>query len=132
MANKIMKSTLASVLAIMSVAASVPGTAIGNVIADTAITASANVVSGSFATEELSDGTLCLVKFEGTASVVEIPAKINGKPITKIGDKAFMGNEYITEVHCSSYDNEINEIGEFAFCNCTALKKYIYPTASKL
>jgi hypothetical protein len=132
MANKIMKSTIASVLAIMSVAASVPGTAIGNVIADTAITASANVVSGSFATEKLPDGTLCITKFEGTGSVIDIPDKLDGKPITKIGDKAFMGNEYITEVHCSSYDNEINEIGEFAFCNCTALKKYIYPTASKL
>jgi hypothetical protein len=119
MANKIMKSTIASVLAIMSVAASVPGTAIGNVIADTAITASANVVSGSFATEELPDGTLCITKFEGTGSVIEIPVKLNGKTVTKIGDKAFMGNEYVTEIYFSNY---ITSVGEFAFCNCTALK----------
>ena len=119
MANKIMKSTLASVLAIMSVAASVPGTAIGNVIADTAITASANVVSGSFATEELPDGTLCITKFEGTGSVIDIPDKLDGKTVTKIGDKAFMGNEYVTEIYFSNY---ITSVGEFAFCNCTALK----------
>ncbi|EXM40455.1 fibronectin [Ruminococcus albus SY3] len=119
MANKIMKSTLASVLAIMSVAASVPGTAIGNVISDTAITASANVVSGSFATEELPDGTLCITKFEGTGSVIDIPDKLDGKTVTKIGDKAFMGNEYVTEIYFSNY---ITSVGEFAFCNCTALK----------
>ena len=72
MANKIMKSTIASVLAIMSVAASVPGTAVGNIFADTAITASANVVGGNFECEELSDGTVCITKFEGTGSVIDI------------------------------------------------------------
>ncbi len=120
MANKIMKSTLASVLAIMSVAASVPGTAIGNVIADTAITASAEAVSGDYAYEELSDGTVSITKYNGTESIVEIPTEIDGKTVTKIGDKAFMGNKYATEIN---YDgNELTSIGEFAFCNCTALK----------
>lgn len=120
MANKIMKSTLASVLAIMSVAASVPGTAIGNVIADTAITASAEAVSGDYTYEELSDGTVSITKYNGTESIVEIPTEIDGKTVTKIGDKAFMGNKYATEIN---YDgNELTSIGEFAFCNCTALK----------
>ncbi|MBO4865486.1 MAG: leucine-rich repeat protein [Ruminococcus sp.] len=127
MANKIMKSTLASVLAIMSVAASVPGTAIGNVIADTAITASATVVSGNFECEELPDGTLCITKFEGTGSVIDIPDKLDGKPITKIGDKAFMGNEYVTEITSDNF--YLNSIGEFAFCNCTALKKIYLPNS---
>ncbi|MCR5540035.1 MAG: leucine-rich repeat domain-containing protein [Ruminococcus sp.] len=119
MANKIMKSTLASVLALMSVATCVPGTAIGNVIADTAITASAEAVSGDYTYEELSDGTVSITKYNGTESVVEIPVKINGKTVTKIGDKAFMGNEYVTEIYFSNY---ITSVGEFAFCNCTALK----------
>lgn len=119
MANKIMKSTLASVLALMSVASCVPGTAVGNFFADTAITASATVVSGNFECEELSDGTICITKFDGPARVVEIPEKIDGKTVTKIGDKAFMGNEYLTKVY---FPNYITSVGEFAFCNCTALE----------
>lgn len=124
MANKIMKSTLASVLALMSVATCVPGTAIGNVIADTAITASAEAVSGDYTYEELSDGTISITKYNGTESVVKIPEEIDGKTVTKIGDKAFMGNKCVTEIRCENY--ELTSIGEFAFCNCTALKTVIF------
>ena len=131
MANKIMKSTLASVLAIMSVAASVPGTAIGNVFVNTAVTASAEAVSGDFTYEELSDGTVCITKYNGTSESVNIPGQIDGKTVSKIGDKAFIGNKNITKVLYSGRGDALTEIGEFAFCNCTALEDVFLPNTVK-
>ena len=120
MSNRIMKKTFASALAIISAATFVPGSVIGTTIAPVAITASAEVVSGNYTYEELSDGTISITKYSGTESKVEIPVKIDGKTVTKIGNQAFMGNKNITEVN---YRNDaLTSIGEFAFCSCTSLK----------
>ena len=120
MSNRIMKKTLASALAIISAATFVPSSVIGTTITPIAITASAEVVSGNYTYEELSDGTISITKYTGTESKVEIPEKINGKTVSKIGNQAFMGNKNITEVSCRN--DALTSIGEFAFCSCTSLK----------
>ncbi len=130
MSNRIMKKTFASALAIISAATFVPSSVIGTTIAPVAITASAEAVSGDYTYEELSNGTICITKYTGTESKVEIPVKIDGKTVTKIGDQAFMGNKNITEVSCSN--DSLTSIGEFAFCSCTSLKTVnFYSNASK-
>ena len=78
MANKIMRSTLAGVLAVLSVAAYVPGTAVSTFFADTAITASASSVYGDFTYDELAGGSLSITKYSGHDTKVTIPSEING------------------------------------------------------
>lgn len=126
MANKIMKSTLASVLAVISAATYVPGTAIGSIFADTAVTANADAVYGDFNYEVLSDGTVSVTKYTGSSSTVTIPSQIDGKTVTKIGNNAFIKNNALTEI---SIPSTVTEIGNFAFCSCAYLKRVIVPSS---
>lgn len=56
---------------------------------------------------------------EATVKSVEILSEYNGKPVTKIYDRAFYGNKTIEEIIIPS---SIKEIGEGAFWGCTNLK----------
>ena len=60
----------------------------------------------------------------GNAEEVIIPKTIGGKTVTKIGRKAFYGDDKITEV---IINNGIVEIGSFAFSECKNLKKVTVP-----
>ena len=126
MANKIMRSTLAGVLAVLSVAAYVPGTAVSTFFADTAITASASSVYGDFTYDELASGSLSITKYSGHDTKVTIPSEINGKTVTEIGANAFIKNTDMTDV---TIPNTVTNIGDFAFCGCSKLKKVIIPNS---
>ena len=56
-------------------------------------------------------------------SVFKIPSKINGHPITSIGDQAFLGCNRLTKVEMS---NNIVTIGEGAFLNCEKLGSFTF------
>lgn len=74
---------------------------------------------------ELVDGSEYMVSAKGTASgVVEIPATYRMKPVTAIGDKAFLGSSDVEEVELP---DTIRSIGAFAFANCSYLKKINLP-----
>ena len=45
-----------------------------------------------FLTEELDNGSLRVIGYAGKASSVTIPAEINGKPVTELGDEEFRFN----------------------------------------
>ncbi len=54
-------------------------------------------------------------------SVFKVPSKINGHPITSIGDQAFLGCNRLTRVEMS---NNIVNIGDGAFLNCEKLESF--------
>lgn len=54
-----------------------------------------------------------------TVKSVEILSEYNGKPVTKIYDRAFLGNKIIEEIKIPS---SIKEIGDDAFWGCRNLK----------
>lgn len=60
----------------------------------------------------------------GNSEEVIIPKTIGGKTVTKIGRKAFYGDDKITEV---IINNGIVEIGSYAFFECKNLKKVTVP-----
>ena len=129
MANKFMKTTLASVLAVLSVASYLPGTAVGTFFADTAITASASSVYGDFTYDELASGTISITKYSGHDTKVTIPSEINGKTVTEIGSNAFIKNTDMVDVTIPS---TVTYIGDFAFCGCSNLSKVIFSSISSV
>ena len=61
---------------------------------------------------------------EKTAVSVDIPAEIDGLPVTSIGDNAFYGCESLTSV---VVPEGVMSIGEFAFSGCIRLKDIDLP-----
>ena len=58
------------------------------------------------------------------ASAVEIPATINGKPVTAIGDWAFFDRDAITSI---SIPPSVTSIGNYAFNGCSRLPSLAIP-----
>ncbi len=80
------------------------------------------VVSGELVYEVFED----YVEITGVnpeESSIEIPREIEGKPVTKIGYRAF-ANSYMREV---TLPDTITEIGAGAFLDCLFLKKIVIP-----
>ncbi|MGF6989667.1 putative repeat protein (TIGR02543 family) [Lachnospiraceae bacterium PM6-15] len=68
----------------------------------------------------ISDSGATITKYTGTASVVEIPAVLEGVNVTIIGSMAFKGNQTITSV---KIPNTVVKISEGAFGNCSELSQ---------
>jgi len=79
-----------------------------------------------FETEPL-DGSKSVVitEYVGTKSEVRIPTKIQGLPVTAIGDNAF-GNKNLTSV---TIPTSVISIGTLAFAYCTSLSSISIPAS---
>ena len=94
------------------------------------------------------DTTGTITGYDGTDTVVVIPAKINGTPVTTIGRAAFHGSAvtsvtipdsvtFISDLafaNCSnltniSIPNSVTSIGSSAFEHCTSLKSITLPSS---
>ena len=67
--------------------------------------------------------------YEGTATEIVIPSEYNGKPVTSIGDSAFINRESLIKI---SLSNNITNIGSYTFFGCTKLKSVDFGVNSKL
>lgn len=66
--------------------------------------------------DETSDSeTISLIDYTGSAEELEIPAQMNGKPVTSIESGAFEGCDSIVSV---TVPESISSIGESAFAGC--------------
>ena len=68
----------------------------------------------------LDDGTIEITKYNGSEAVVEVPAQINEKRVTSIGEGAFNNKERIEEVHLPA---SVTNIGNYVFATCQDLNK---------
>lgn len=68
---------------------------------------------------EEPDG-IVITKYKGIDESVEIPARIDEKPVIKIGKNAFKGN---SQVHRVSIPDSVTEIQEKAFEGCVSLSE---------
>lgn len=75
----------------------------------------------NFQYNELQDGTLEIIDYKerGETEVI-IPAEIEGKKVTSIGDVAFRGCSSLESV---SIPEGVTEIGSYAFYLCSSLKE---------
>ena len=91
-----------------------------SVLADDSEEKPAVLTSGDFDYTIGEDGTVTITACSPEVSgKVQIPSKIDGKKVTALGDKAFIGCEQMTEV---SIPNGIKTIGKECFLGCPLTK----------
>src|SRR5579871_4181151 len=71
-----------------------------------------------------NSSSITITKYLGSGGVVIIPEKINGLPVTSIGDNAFAGGSGLTTV---TIPNTVTSIGSFAFDGCAGLSSITIP-----
>ena len=79
---------------------------------------------GTFETVDLDDGTISIKKYEGNEEIINIPAEIDGKKVTAIGDSAFEKNEYLMKV---TLPEGVTAVGKKAFRGCISLEEVSLP-----
>ena len=79
---------------------------------------------GDFEYSVLSDGTVEITDYNGSAEKVDIPAEIDGKSVTSIGGYAFDG---CTSLASITIPDSVTSIGDFAFNICTSLASITIP-----
>ena len=72
----------------------------------------------------LDDGTIEITKYNGSADHLAIPATLDGKTVTAIGDRAFAGCSSLTSV---SIPDSVTSIGDCAFSLCDSLTSITIP-----
>ncbi len=74
----------------------------------------------------VKDGKATVTKYEGTATLVEIPATLDGYPVTAIGERAFEGNTHLAAV---IVPDGVITVDWFAFYGCSALFDITLPAS---
>ena len=87
--------------------------------ADTPADSKGELTDGTF-TYELIDGSYTIISCDSTAIVTDIPEMRNGYAVTAIGDKAFVGCDFISEINIPK---TVKKIGINSFSGCSNLKK---------
>lgn len=94
---------------------------------------------GNFQYTVQADGTARIIRYTGNAAVLDIPARLQGRKVTEIGDDAFANNTTLTSViipegviSIGDYDDYCGGNSEGiwpcrAFANCTALQHISLP-----
>ena len=75
-------------------------------------------------TYEISDGQVTITDYTGAGGDVEIPATIDGYPVTSIGGSAFRDCKSLTGV---TIPDSVMSIGDYAFRKCTRLTSVNIP-----
>ena len=83
-------------------------------------------IYGDFEYWVQDDGTVEITDYTGSAKKVNIPAKIDGKSVTSIGNMALRDCTGLISI---TIPNGVTSIGEGAFFNCTSLTSITIPNS---
>ena len=76
----------------------------------------------------ISNGEVKITGYKGENTVIKIPSKIKGYPVTSIGDYAFIGCKRLTSI---TIPDSVTSIGRSAFSGCTNLETITIPKNAK-
>ena len=113
------------VAAVMALA--VLGTPLGDIlpfVRESVATTAGAESYGDFRYGVLSDGTVEIINYPTNATVADIPASINGRRVTSIGEGAF---ECCTSLTSIAIPDSVTSIGGYAFEWCTSLTSIAIP-----
>lgn len=85
---------------------------------------SSNVAAENYQYTELEDGTLKITGYTGSDTELVIPAEIDGKRVTIIGEETFAGGSKFTSI---TIPEGVTSIGWGAFYGCSSLKSIAIP-----
>lgn len=71
-----------------------------------------------------NDTGVTITSCDTSASAIDVPGEIDGKPVTEIGEAAFMNCQFLTSI---TVPETVTEIGESAFNGCTMLSAVTLP-----
>ncbi len=75
------------------------------------------------------DGTLKIMKYNGSTENIEVPAELDGIKVTWISLEVFAGHEEIVSV---KIPEGVMQVGHQAFMGCTNLKEVQFPSTLKI
>src|SRR5699024_5517857 len=81
-----------------------------------------NATAGDY-TYSVSSGKITITKYNGTEEIVEIPAEIDGVPVTRIGTRAFQNCTTIKQL---TIPDGVTAINTGAFRGCENLEELYY------
>lgn len=73
----------------------------------------------------IENGEVIIIAYEGEAGEIVIPTKVDGLPVTRIEDRAFIGNRNLRSIKLPT---TITSIGDKAFCGCNNLSGITIPS----
>lgn len=79
-----------------------------------------------FEYKQIDDGTFCVSGYMGDEAAVEVPAAVDGVPVTVIGDGVFKGHPELTELRLPDC---VTDLGEFVFDGCENLRELKLPAS---
>ena len=82
------------------------------------------VTADDYEWEENEDGGVTITGYTGNGGDVVIPSKMDGKPVTSIGDVAFFECTGLTDI---TIPDSVTSIGYSAFIECTGLTSVTIP-----
>ena len=85
---------------------------------------SGTLVSGDYEYTLQDNGTAVITRFTGNADVVVIPARLDGIPVSALGEKSFAWCPSLLDV---TIPEGITSIGDYAFLYCTGLAAVFMP-----
>lgn len=85
-----------------------------------------SVDCGPFTYVPAEDGAVRITGWSGEGVLLEIPAELDGRPVTEIGEYAFSGNIALAGV---TVPEGVKAIGSFAFAHCPCLARVSLPAS---
>ena len=117
--KKPLRRILSAILALCVFCTALPFTAITVQAAD-----DTTYTSGDYKYRILDDGTAEITDYTGSATNLTLPSRLDGYPVTSIGDNSFRSCSTLESVTIS---NSIINLGDYAFYDCVSLESITIP-----
>ena len=82
-----------------------------------------HILASEWGYRQLADGSIEIISYSGTEKEIEIPAEIDGKTVSSIGNEAFC----FSEMTSITIPDRVTHIGDTCFFNCKKLTQIVLP-----